>query len=506
MLVPIAATLLGGLTTASAETILGVTIFSRHGDRTSKHYPSYTLTNLGAQQNHRVGSDYRSLYLSSNSPKQILGISEDVYVPGQIFAQSPDQDVLSSSATAFLQGLYPPLTTLNESESEQSLSNGTTLSAPLNGYQYVQLRIESPDSPDSIWIKGDDSCNVVDNLLQGTQEAKINATRPFYQKFASVLENVTDIDRDYLSYEHAYDIYDLINTARIHNASMEDAVSDADLFQLRTLADSREFSVNFDPTYPEWSIGGRTLAGAVLNRMKETIATNGTSGKFSLMTGSYDTMLQFFSVYGVTENNTNTDFTGLPEYASTIVFELFTEKNTTSFPTDENDLKVRFLFHNGSTPDTELTAYPLFGADYYPAKEGVYNAPNPNPDSTLTSPNNTLTSMPYIDFKFQLSQTALTTVESWCRVCDSHKDFCVRFFASCPLVYAERGMSNAVAGVIGAMVALAVVGGSGALAFFVVRRLLARRQAVTMEAAMAMGDVKGVEFDVRSVKSGRVRV
>ncbi|KAL3479980.1 histidine phosphatase superfamily [Aspergillus californicus] len=503
MLVPIAATLLGGLTTASAETILGVTIFSRHGDRTSKHYP-YTLTNLGAQQNYRVGSDYRALYLSPNSPKQILGISEDVYTPGQIFAQSPDQDVLSSSATAFLQGLYPPLTTLNESESEQTLSNGTTISAPLNGYQYVQLRTESPESPDSIWIQGADSCNLSDQieyLVQGEQEAKTNATRPFYQKFASVLENVPDIDRDYLSYEHAYDIYDLINTARIHNASMQDAVSDADLFQLRTLADAREFSLNFDPTDPEWSVAGRTLAGAVLNRMTETIATNGTRGKFSLMTGSYDTMLQFFAVYGVTENNTiNPNFTGIPEYASTMVFELFTEKNTTSFPTDENDLNVRFLFRNGSTPDAELTAYPLFGADYYPAKEGVYNAPNPNPNSTLTSPNNTLTSMPYIDFKFQFSQTALTTVESWCRACDSDKDFCVRFFASCPLVYADRGMSSAVAGVIGALVALAVVGGLGAVAFFVVRRLLGRRQAVTMEAAMALEGVKG-GFDVGRVKS-----
>lgn len=29
------------------ETVLGITVFSRHGDRTSKHYKGYTLTNLG---------------------------------------------------------------------------------------------------------------------------------------------------------------------------------------------------------------------------------------------------------------------------------------------------------------------------------------------------------------------------------------------------------------------------------------------------------------------------
>ncbi|KAL4881811.1 histidine phosphatase superfamily [Aspergillus karnatakaensis] len=509
----IAATLLGGLTTASAETILGVTIFSRHGDRTSKHHPDYRLTNLGAQQNHQVGSDYRALYLSSNSSKQILGVSEDTYVPGQIFAQSPAQEVLSSSATAFLQGLYPPLSTLDD----QILNNGTTLSAPVNGYQYVQLNVESPSSPNSIWTKGDEQCHVVQNIadMLSAQDAIINATRPFYQKFAPVLENVTDITKPYLTYEHAYDIYDLINTALIHNTTLKDAVTPTDLHQLRTLADRRELSLNINPDSPNWSIGGRTLAGAILNAMNTTISSRGSNAKLSFLSGSYNTMIQFFGLYGLLENNNNTvsktanvDFSGLPNYAATLVVELFTEKNTTVFPADHNDLKVRFLFRNGSEPTDELKAYPLFGPGFSTRSEWNSAVDASNETYRAPVPAHTGVSMLYSDFESEMQQTALTSVDNWCDVCGRTAPFCREYGVSEGPVstYREEGMSNAVAGVIGAMVALAIMGAVGAAAVLVVRRRWRRRQAVTMEAAMAMGNVKGVEFDVRSVKSGRVGV
>uniref|UniRef100_A0A8H7NCH3 Acid phosphatase n=1 Tax=Bionectria ochroleuca TaxID=29856 RepID=A0A8H7NCH3_BIOOC len=50
---------------AVAETVHGVVVFSRHGDRTSKHYSGYGLTSLGASQNFQVGSDYRARYLEA---------------------------------------------------------------------------------------------------------------------------------------------------------------------------------------------------------------------------------------------------------------------------------------------------------------------------------------------------------------------------------------------------------------------------------------------------------
>jgi len=62
------------------------------------------LTNLGFQMNFQVGEDYRAIYVSSKSPKKILGISENKHTPAQVFASAPDQSVLLNTATAFLQG------------------------------------------------------------------------------------------------------------------------------------------------------------------------------------------------------------------------------------------------------------------------------------------------------------------------------------------------------------------------------------------------------------------
>lgn len=83
---------------------------------TSRHYPDPALTNLGFQQNQQVGSDYRNLYIDPSSPKQILGISKDKYLSSQIYASAPAEHVHLNAATAFLQGLYPPLDEKTASE------------------------------------------------------------------------------------------------------------------------------------------------------------------------------------------------------------------------------------------------------------------------------------------------------------------------------------------------------------------------------------------------------
>lgn len=59
----------------------------------SKHYSGYQLSPLGITENFEVGSDYRDLYIAAGSQKQILGISESKYVPSQVYASAPDQQV-----------------------------------------------------------------------------------------------------------------------------------------------------------------------------------------------------------------------------------------------------------------------------------------------------------------------------------------------------------------------------------------------------------------------------
>ena len=125
---------------------------------TTKHYGAQSLTSLGATQNFQVGSGYRARYLTAGSPQQIRGISESKYVTSQIYATAPNSGILMNTATAFLQGLYPPLVNLEPEIASQTLNNGTKSTSPLNGYQYVTLQSVKDNSPDTIWIKGDESC------------------------------------------------------------------------------------------------------------------------------------------------------------------------------------------------------------------------------------------------------------------------------------------------------------------------------------------------------------
>lgn len=105
------ATAAGLVSAVVGETIHGVTVFTRHGDRklplvsdkkttnenpllgNSKHYSGYQLSPLGITENFEVGSDYRDLYIAAGSQKQILGISDSKYVPSQVYASAPDQQV-----------------------------------------------------------------------------------------------------------------------------------------------------------------------------------------------------------------------------------------------------------------------------------------------------------------------------------------------------------------------------------------------------------------------------
>ncbi|KAF4471905.1 acid phosphatase [Fusarium albosuccineum] len=457
--------------TAAAGTIHGVVVFSRHGDRSTKWYGAQSLTSLGAEQNFQVGSDYRSRYLSSDSDHQILGVSEDEYKPSQIFASAPDQGILMNTATAFLQGLYPPLADLDPEIASQTLNNGSQSQAPLDGYQYVRLHTINDNSPDTIWIKGDDSCPKYVKASKAFKDSAVFAereeeTKDFYAGFYDVLsDGVYNLKPENMTYANAYNIFDLVNVARIHNSSSPARnVSDDDLFQLRTLADSAELGQNWNESDPARAIGAETLSGAVLTQLNETVSSAGKL-KFSLFAGSYDTFLAFFGLAGLLDESP--DFYGLPDYASTMAFELFTDDDADEFPENpENDMRVRWLFRNSTFGDLET--YPLFGSDE--------------------------DSLPWSRFVSEMEERAITDVGDWCSKCGAEEDFCAAYETDDD-DNAEReskdggskgGMSNAVAGVIGAMVTLGVVAIVGAVAFVLMRR----RKTPAAAAANEKGSVR----------------
>jgi prostatic aicd phosphatase len=350
--------------------------------------------------------------------------------------------------------LYPPLGELNKELAVERLTNGTDVTGPLNGYQFIWIHGESDQEPDTIWIKGDDECPAFTAASKGYRKseeylATLDSSRDFYSQFVKPLDGILPAAN--VSYAQAFDVFDLLNVGRIHNESVAAAVTESQLDQLRYYADSSELALNYNKTVPARSIGGMTLAGGILRQLDQTVTTQGKL-KLSLMAGSFDTMLSFFGLTNLTDLDPN--FKGLPTYASNLAFELFTDANVDTFPTDPADLRVRFLFRNGTTT---LKTFPLFGRS----------------EDTLS----------YADFKTELGARAISTVKDWCSMCQSAADFCsLDQYASSSSSGAtasaadggsksgKSGLTVAQAGVVGAITTLGAVALLAALAFFLRRR------------------------------------
>ena len=192
--------------TQAAETVLGVYIFSRHGDRTAKSLPPADLTDLGYQEVFTSGSYFRDRYVSSTASAKISGISSDLVKQSQLTASAPLDTVLMKSAQGFLQGLYPPVgTTLGSNK----LRNGTVVQAPLNGYQLIPVQqvATGTGSEDSAWLQGASNCakaTVSSNEYFQSQEYKdlLNNTADFYKSLTPVINGT--FNGDQTSYKNAY--------------------------------------------------------------------------------------------------------------------------------------------------------------------------------------------------------------------------------------------------------------------------------------------------------------
>jgi hypothetical protein len=188
------------------------------------------------------------------------------------------------------------------------------------------------------------------------------------------------------------------------------------------------------------AIPGMQLAGEIITYMNNTISSKG-SKKFGIQFGAYATFLSFFGLVDL--QKASTDFTGVVDYASSMVFELFTNADVSSGFPGADDLQIRFLFHNGTASNTsEPTVYPLFG--------GSDNA------------------VSWKDFQENLNKFAVSTTEQWCTKCGNSTGTCAAYAPSNNGASAQssndNGISPAIGGVIGAFVTLAVV--LGALAAF----------------------------------------
>jgi hypothetical protein len=252
---------------------------------------------------------------------------------------------------------------------------------------------------------------------------------------------------DYLTYQYAHDsdTYE-----RLANDSTMAGVYD----ELRFYADEMAWytwgntsSSSTDDDYR--AMAGRTVASMILGQMQKVVQ-NGTGvvnnnpaqqlewHALSLLFGEHEPFVALASL--IMLEFTAPNFKSMPPFASAMIFELFSRgSNTSAFP-DPEDLYVRFYFQNGTDFDGSVQAYPMFGR---------------GPSGT---------DMPWFDFQNMMSRIMTNALSDWCDQCNNVSPtlFCVGIDENVINITMEgrnsahHGLSPAVAGVIGAVVTLAV--------------------------------------------------
>lgn len=438
----------------SAERVLGAYIFARHGDRTAKVLGSTHLTDLGYKEVYLAGSYYHNRYISSDSPLQIEGISEPFVDTKQIKASSPSDEVLQNSATGFLQGIYPPVGT----SANQTLRNDTTVVSPLNGYQLVPLSTVSSgtNSEDSTWLQKSSGCEKAtvssSNFYKSPlYNSLLDSTKGFYESLSPMADSTFNASQ--MTFKNAYTIFDYLNVASIHNSTSDfpssELLTNSTYHQLLTLANVQQYNLAYNASDPVGAIEGSTLAGDVQQGLEGVITSEGKT-KLGIQFGSYGTFMSYFGLAQLPSANVN--FTGMPDYASSMAWELVTNSTASGFPSAD-EISVRFVFYNGTISGSSTPAsYPL-----YAQSSAV---------------------LPWTEFLEQSKKISITSQDQWCNVCGNTDSQCASASAAAADSSHSGGMSKAVAGVVGAMVTLGVILGLEAL-FFVVGgfRISKRRKA-----------------------------
>ncbi|KAK7924611.1 histidine acid phosphatase [Apiospora marii] len=466
---------LASLPLAQSETVLGVYIFHRHGDRTPKSHPPANLTSLGAEEVFLSGSYYRSRYVASDASSPVRGLSQDIAVQSQVSVTAPDDAVLHNSAQVFVQGLYPPVGRL----SAQQLANGTSVEAPLGGYQYVPVKAVATasgasstraDAENNEWLQGGSGCGnamVSSNNYFASREYQqtYGDSKGFYQSLLPVIGGTFDADE--ANFKNGYTIFDLINVARIHNKTIpsSDLLTPETVAEVQNLANIHEWNLAFNETEPVRAIAGSVLAGQILQQLQSTLDGKSAKSPLGIQFGAYASFSSFFGLAQL--QKLSSDFTGIVDYASSMAFELVTNASTS--PVSKDDVSVRFLFSNGTAgaAGNVPVAYPLFGrAD------------------VLT---------PWSVFVDEMGKFAIGDTKSWCTACGNSTGQCAPYASSSSggdgsataASKSGNGISTAVAGVIGALVTLVVILGIEGLVYALAGLRLVKKSTLAAQASKA---------------------
>lgn len=197
-----------------AETLVGVYVFHRHGDRTPKSLAPTNLTALGYSQVYEAGTYFRNRYVDSVASSRIAGINADTVKLSQLQVSAPVDNVLMNSAQAFTQALYPAL---GEEISSQRLRNGTTVRAPLNGYQLIPITEASSGTgaEDSGWLQDASNCGAAKDssnayFSSSEYQKTYDDNKDFYERLAPVLNSTFNSTE--ITYENAYTSMSIVHS------------------------------------------------------------------------------------------------------------------------------------------------------------------------------------------------------------------------------------------------------------------------------------------------------
>ncbi|KAF2637100.1 phosphoglycerate mutase-like protein [Massarina eburnea CBS 473.64] len=459
----------------------GSVVFVRSGERTPTSISkpgAQVLTSVGAQQMHELGSNFRRRYITTvGSPRglgvqNIIGMSPNVIKNDQVLIQTLDKPYLVSSAQAFMQGLYPP-SKMNITQdfpfldATYGLADGTNVDYPMDGYQYPHIQVLGELDPQSIYLAGEDSCPAAEQaglMYEITQEyVETRTTEKGVYKALNAGWFGDDVANSEIDYRYAIQIYDHLSYAYTHNKSVHDALENdtQDLYnRTRFLADEMAYykyanttTSSTDTDYQ--AMAGRTLSALLLGQLQKLITKNQNASStvdaypLSLLFGDFEPLTSFFNIAMV--HQLNTYFKSIPPYASAMSIELYTLQKNTSFPDNLDNLYVSFYFHNGT--------------DAFKGANGAVNGTGQIRMYSMFNQGNSQGMMKWKSFEDMMQRIMMNQASDWCKACNSPSLFCRGFdgdSSTLLLLDAQDSkkykLSPAVAGVVGAMVTLAVAG------------------------------------------------
>ncbi|KIJ40191.1 hypothetical protein M422DRAFT_257026 [Sphaerobolus stellatus SS14] len=367
----------------AATGLLGVVLLARHGDRLEFFQDPLTLnptqsflTPLGSVQEQQLGGFLKDTYLNPASDFFIEGISTDLANINQLIVRADaggGGSVILDSVQGLLQGLYPPTT-----DNNITLANGTTVIAPLGGYQYIPVESVEPNL--DISLNSFTSCPNLDahiatffNSSGFLAEAAIAA--PFLQQVEPLLVNRSN------DFTNMFNIFDFINVQMVHNATFLALLPPTFGAQAYGFANFHENGIFTDTTIE--GIGQIAIQTILPSIFTDLLSITNTSGplKLALNEISYKPFISLFNVTQATA--ADPQIAGIVDYASVVALEV-------SLPPGTDTPLVTMKFKNGST-DPEFHTLSLFGT-----RGGI----------------------PITDFINALAPAAINNTQEWCTACN----------------------------------------------------------------------------------------